>query len=196
MKVYVGVYKAFGAAVLQRALRLGSSGEVLVRGIDQRSSIPSVGYWALEYHGCRAIAVVDAESTYLDVAEAAEADLSCLMIYPGVVKVFVAVPEVSTVLFASPTDLAATLGVTITPEELIRAEYVPGNILDCLIERSPFVHSREELIEQIGDEYASRMRNHPLLRRIACSINHALAHPIEVRGGAGYVKEEAMLLPR
>lgn len=44
MKAYVGVCKAFGAAVLERVLEVGASDEVLVRGIDQRSSVPSVGY--------------------------------------------------------------------------------------------------------------------------------------------------------
>jgi hypothetical protein len=195
MKALIGVYKPFGASVVRRVLGLQSSEEVEVRGVGQRSSVPSVGYWAVRYHHCRAIVVVDAESTYPDVAEASADSLQDLMIYPSCVTMHMAVPELSIVLFASPEHLAATLGVEITQAELIRAEYVPGEILDCLVARSPRIHSRDELIERIDDEYADRVRAHPLMRNISCSLAQAIASPIDILTGDEYYSWTTELLP-
>lgn len=195
MKALIGVHKPFGASVVRRVLGLQSSEEVKVIGVSQRSSVPSVGYWAVRHHHCRAIAVVDSESTYPDVAEASADGLQDLMIYPSCVTMHMAVPEVAVVLFASPEHLAATLDVVITQAELVRAEYVPGEILDRLIERSPRIHSRDELIERMDDEYADRVRAHPLMREISCSLAKAIVSPIEVLTGDEYYTRARELLP-
>ena len=195
MKAFIGVYKPFGASVVRRVLGLQSSEEVQVRGVSQRSSVPSVGYWAVRHHHCRAIVVVDSESTYPNVAEASADGLQDLMIYPSCVTMHMAVPEVAVVLFVSPEHLAATLGIEITQAELVRAEYVPGEILDRLVARSPRIHNRDGLIEQMEDEYAARVRAHPLMREIACSLAQAIASPIEVLTGEEYYSRATELLP-
>jgi hypothetical protein len=123
--------------------------------------------------------VVDSESTYEDAIEGLRGDLVDLMINRDLVTVHMAVPEVAVVLFASPEHLAGILGVEITWEELVRAEYVPGHVLDLLIERSPRVHSRDELMQQVSGDYVCRIREHPLMREIECSLVRAMDTPIE-----------------
>jgi hypothetical protein len=177
MKVLIAVYKRSGAPIIRRVLGLCSADEVHVYGVRERSSVPSAEDSAVSNHNARVICVVDAESTNPDVARGIQENLWFLISFPPFVTMHMVLPELTAVLFHSPEHLSAILGLDVTPEDRIRAEYVPGEILDALIARSPRVHSVEELAEQIGDEYASRMREHPLMREIACSLEHALAAP-------------------
>lgn len=177
MKVVIAVHPASSAPIVRRALALCSSADVCVRGVEDRSTVPSAAYWAVRDDRARAICVVDAESTNPSIAHGIQEDLWFLVSHPPYVTIHMAVPEVAAVLFQSPDQLAEILGLDVTQEDRIRAEYVPGEILNALIERSPRVHSIEELVEQIGDEYASRMREHPLMREVACSLECALAAP-------------------
>jgi hypothetical protein len=179
MKALVVVYKRFGASIIGRVFLDHPPSEVRVLGVGDRSSVLSAGGWSLRNHGCRALVVVDSESTYEDAIEGLRGDLVDLMINGRLVTVHMAVPEVAVVLFASPEHLGEILGVEITHEELIRAEYVPGDILDSLIERSPHVHSRDELMQQVGDDYVCRIREHPLMREVECSLMRAMETPIE-----------------
>jgi hypothetical protein len=178
MKALVVVYKRFGAAIIERVFLEHPPSEVRVLGVGDRSSVLSAGGWSLRNHGCRALVVVDSESTYEDAIQGLRGDLEDLMINRRLVTVHMAVPEVAIALFASPELLAEILGVEITREEMIRAEYVPGDILDLLIERSPRVHSRDELIQLVSDEYVCRIREHPLMREVECSLMRAMDTPI------------------
>lgn len=182
MKALLATFRPFGAAVLQRVLGYSPT-EVRITGVGDRSSVLSAGHWSLRHYGCRAVVVVDSESTFEHACVGLEVDMVSLMINRDVVTVHMAVPEAAVVLFASPEHLAGILGIEITPEELIRAEYVPGEILDSLVARSPRVHSRDELMEQVSDEYACRMRAHPLVRQVECSIERAMASPLELLPG-------------
>lgn len=192
MKAFIAVHQALGASIIRRVLGLCASDDVRVHGVKQRSSVPSAAYGAVRNHNCRVVVVVDAESTHPRVADALRGDLEFLISNPSDVSLHMAIPEVAMVLFHSPGHLGEILGVEVTREELIRAEYVPGEILDSLIARSPCVHSRDELIERIGDEYASRMREHPLMREIECSLARAIAAG-PVRTEPDYFTEPALL---
>lgn len=177
MKVLIAVYKPSGAPIIRRVLGLCSPDEVYVYGVRERSSVPSAEDVAVSQHNARVICVVDADSNNPEIAHGIESDLWILISFPPFVTMHMAMPELTAVLFHSPGHLAEILGVEVTQEDRIRAEYVPGEILDALIQRSPRVHSLDELVDQIGDEYASRMREHPLMREIACSLERALAAP-------------------
>ncbi|HEY0023659.1 MAG TPA: hypothetical protein VGB24_12135 [Longimicrobium sp.] len=177
MKVVIAVHPASSAPIVRRALGLCSSTDVCVRGVEDRSTVPSAAYWAVRDDRARAICVVDAESTNPTIAHGIQEDLWFLVSHPPYVTIHMALPEVAAVLFQSPDHLAAILDVDVTQEDRIRAEYVPGEILNALIERSPRVRSISELVEQVGTEYASRMREHPLMRDVACSLERALAAP-------------------
>jgi hypothetical protein len=179
MKALVVVYKRFGASIIERVFLEHPPSEVRVLGTGDRSSVLSAGGWSLRNYGCRALVVVDSESTYEDAIQGLRGDLEDLMINRRLVTVHMAVPEVAVALFASPEHLAEILGVEIAREELIRAEYVPGDILDLLIERSPRVHSRDELMQQVSGDYVCRIREHPLMREIECSLVRAMDTPIE-----------------
>jgi hypothetical protein len=177
MKVFIAVYKPCGAPIIRRVLGLCSPDEVYVYGVRERSSVPSAEDVAVSEHNARVICVVDADSNNPEIAHGIESDLWFLISFPPFVTMHMAMPELTAVLFHSPEHLAEILGLEVTQEDRIRAEYVPGEILDALIERSPRVHSLDELVEQIGDEYASRTREHPLMREIACTLERALAAP-------------------
>jgi hypothetical protein len=179
MKALVVVYKRFGASIIERVFLEHPPSEVRVLGVGDRSSVLSAGGWSLRNYGCRALVVVDSESTFGDAIQGLRGDLEDLMINRRLVTVHMAVPEVAAVLFASPEHLAQILSVEITGEELIRAEYVPGDILDSLIERSPCVHSRDELMQHVSDEYVCRIREHPLMREVEWSLLRAMETPIE-----------------
>jgi hypothetical protein len=179
MKALVVVYKEFGASIIERVFFDHSPSEVRVLGVGDRSSVLSAGGWSLRNYGCRALVVVDSESTFEDAIQGLRGDLEDLMNNRRLVTVHMAVPEVAVALFASPEHLGEILGVKITREELIRAEYVPGDILDSLIERSPRVHTRDEVMQHVSDEYVCRIREHPLMREVECSLMRAMETPIE-----------------
>lgn len=177
MKVLIAVYKPSGAPIIRRVLGLYSPDEVCVYGVQERSSVPSAEDVAVSEHNARVICVVDADCNNANIAHGIQSDLWFLISFPPFVTMHMVIPELTAVLFHSPEHLAEILGVAVTTEDRIRAEYVPGEILHVLIERSPRVHSIDQLVEQIGDEYASLMREHPLMREIACSLERALAAP-------------------
>jgi hypothetical protein len=192
MKAIIVVYPPFGASIVRRALGLCASDDVRVHGVEERSSVPSAEYWAVRNHNCRVVVVVDADSVNAEIIDGLQGDLEFLLSNRRFTTMHMAVPEVAMVLFHSPEHLGEILGVEVTREELVRAEYVPGEILDSLIARSPCVHSRDELIERIGDEYASRMREHSLMREIECSLARAIAAG-PVRTERDYFTEPALL---
>lgn len=194
MRVLVVVQGELGAAIMRRVLP-SHSGEVRVRGKENHSAIDSAAFWAVRDHRCRVVVVADALSTDRTIADWVEVSFEDVLMFRDAVTIHVAIPESAIVLFESPEHLSEILGVEITPEERVRAEYVPRQVVDVLIRRSPRVHSYDELAEAISDEYASHIRAHPLMRQVECSATRALAAEPLSAGRPDWFREGRELLP-
>lgn len=75
-------------------------------------------------------------------------------------------PSIESVLFHDRQALARVLGVEISPEEGLLAQFRPRQVLDTLIRRSAAVQNREQLLDALDERAAARFAEHPLIARI------------------------------
>lgn len=166
MRTHIVADSEFGGALIRRMLR--DIPNVAITGAEELGSAISTVRSIWSHRLGPVAAVVESRSTYpatIDETEVAAGDMGGPFFDPGAVLIM-AVPEVAAALFESPEHLARTLGVDIDHDERIRAEYVPGPVLDSLIARSPCVHSRDEFIAAIDDVFAEHIRRHVIFQRI------------------------------
>lgn len=84
-------------------------------------------------------------------------------------------PALDVVFFHDKQALARVLGVEITPEEGLLAQFRPRQALDTLLARSPTVRDREQLLAALDERAVARFAEHPLVARIQEFILSATA---------------------
>jgi hypothetical protein len=110
--------------------------------------------------------VVDSDSVEPRAIADRRVDINEIVAYASIqpVEVVLAVPQMEVVLFHDRSLLNQWFGDRITPEDLIRAEFQPRQVLERLLTESPNGLTLEVMIEQLTDRQIESLRQATVIR--------------------------------
>lgn len=183
MKSHVFTVRPPAARVIRRILNVTGPDEVAVFAKGPGNPEAAVAARSQRYHEPVPLALVlDARTTDPDFVTEQEHEWFSFtqlnMTWPDVpFQLFMAVPEVETVLFHDPPTLERILGRPIPPDALFEAQFRPRVVLQRLIAECDPARDLGWLAERIDAEAAHAFAGHPLMQSLIAFLRHPCISP-------------------
>jgi hypothetical protein len=178
MRTYVIAAERPSALLIRRILDRVKLPDVVVGngGPGQTSALNTARSVQYDQRGAPVAVVLNARTCDPEFVREQEADhyeFLHMGVRTGVIRLFMAVPELETVLFSDPPTLERLLERAIPADALFEAQFRPRVVLQRLLDETHPGCDLAWVAERIDDEAGCAYAKHPLI----CSLIAFLRHP-------------------